>query len=159
MRFLVDIPSPLPLFLHTKICSCCYSKQEPWGRTICPERSGAEGKTKGPSPWRAQQQTGALGTDHLSAAKRSRREDKGPVPMAGGPANLSRKRSAPLSPQQRMSGRPFGSPAAIEKETSETSPCLPSSPETSPCLPKRRQVKRPPVSPTNSEKKQEIILK
>ena len=30
-------------------------------------------------------QAGALGTEPLSAAKRSRREDKGSVPMAGGP--------------------------------------------------------------------------
>ena len=30
-------------------------KQEPRGRTICPERSGAEGETKGPSLWRAEQ--------------------------------------------------------------------------------------------------------
>jgi hypothetical protein len=30
--------------------------------------------------------TEALGTDPLSAAKRSRREDEGSVPMAGGPA-------------------------------------------------------------------------
>ncbi len=32
------------------------------------------------------EETGALGTDHLSGAKRSRREDEGPVPMAGGTA-------------------------------------------------------------------------
>ena len=35
------------------------------------------------------QETGALGTDHLSEAKRSRREDEGPVPMAGGTADLA----------------------------------------------------------------------
>jgi hypothetical protein len=28
LRYLVDIPSPLSLFLHTKICSCCYRKAE-----------------------------------------------------------------------------------------------------------------------------------
>ena len=29
-------------------------KPEPWGLNLCPERSGAEGETKGLSLWRAQ---------------------------------------------------------------------------------------------------------
>ncbi|NLF44930.1 MAG: hypothetical protein GX581_02535 [Syntrophomonadaceae bacterium] len=33
--------------------------QEPWGLTICPQRSGAEGKKKGLSLWRAEQRSGA----------------------------------------------------------------------------------------------------
>ena len=40
---------------------------------------GARGKGPG-----AGHQAGALGTEPLSGAKRSRREDEGSVPMAGG---------------------------------------------------------------------------
>jgi len=33
-RLLVGRPSPLSLFLHTKICSCCYRKAESGKRKV-----------------------------------------------------------------------------------------------------------------------------
>ena len=56
------------------------------------------GQERGGRRDRWEAETGAMGTDHLSAAKRSRRGDKWPVPVASSASN--------------------------EKETSETSPCL-----------------------------------